>query len=81
MLKLAHVDAVIELLSALTNDDLLKLGMTPDQVEALHEVWEKSCDHYEEVVGRPHPISEPTDQDDADMPEVVFIHANSGTVN
>jgi hypothetical protein len=81
MLKLVHADALIELLSALTNDDLTNLGMTPDQVEALHDVWEASCDHYETTVGRPHPLSEPTDADDRDMPSVEVTHQNNGTIN
>lgn len=80
MLKLAHADALIELLSALTNDDLLELGLTPDQAEALHDVWEVACDHYETTVGRPHPLSEPTSDDDCDMP-VIHIHENPGSIN
>lgn len=78
--KLMHADALIELLSAMTNNDLADLGLTPDQVSAMHEVWETSCDFYEDTVGRPHPLASPTHEDDLDMP-VLFVHSTNGSVN
>lgn len=79
-MSLQHADALIELLSVLTNDDLARLGMTGDQIELLHDLWEISCEEYEKISGRPHPLSAPTDQDDDDMPEV-YVHSNPGSIN
>lgn len=81
-MSLQHADALIELLSVLTNDDLVQLGLTGDQIACLHDIWEMSCEDYEKISGRPHPLSMPTDQDDAEMPVVhIQTHANPGSIN
>jgi len=76
-----HADALIELLSALTNSDLRKLGLSAEQVDALHDVWEVACDHYREAVGSPHPLENPTPADDRDMPAIRVTHPNPMSMN
>lgn len=77
-----HAAAVVKLLSALANDDLEDIGMTPDEVWLLHEVWETSCDEFEKVTGSPHPLSAPTDADDATMPDIIVVtHAGNNNVH
>jgi hypothetical protein len=78
---LDHADALIELLSVVDGDLVLRLGLTAAQAEALEEVFETSCEFYETTVGRPHPLANPSPQDDAETPDVIVIHDNPGSVN
>jgi hypothetical protein len=66
--NLKHAEALIELLSAVDGETALELGFDASVCEALEDVFEASCDYYEQVIGQPHPLSQPQPADDADHP-------------
>lgn len=74
MLLLRHTKALIQLLSILDDDVLLELGMTAREVDALDDVYDMSLGHYENVVGEPHSLDNPSLDDDDNTPTIVVIH-------
>lgn len=72
-MKLKHSLALIELLSMVPDETLLELGLNPEEVEALDEVFDFACQHYEDVVGLKHPLEVDGGQIDKDMPELVVV--------
>lgn len=78
---LLHVDALIELLSAVDNRDLITLGLGDTEIARLEEVYEIAHDTYEATVGRPHPLASPSRQDDAEVQWVRITNQNPGSVH
>lgn len=72
-MRLRHTTALIELLSTLSDPVLADLGLTETEIESLDEVFDMACQHYEEIVGLPHPLEADGGQITSDMPTIFVL--------
>lgn len=72
-LQLKHITALIELLSVCDDETLQWMGVDAMARDNLAEVYEGALDAYEEIVGYPHELAEPSDEDDAELVDLEYV--------
>ena len=68
-MQIKHVDFLIELLSACDDEILEWMGLGGHRHIA-QAIFEGALQHFEDVIGQPHPLAEPDDADDEELPEI-----------
>ena len=72
-LQVKHITALIELLSVCDDETLQWMGVDALARANLDEVFEGALAAYEEVVGYPHELAEPSDEDDAELRDLEYL--------